>query len=165
MLTGVHSVENARLVIDRTGHCIRLERTFDAAPAQVFAAWTKPEHVACWWDPSGEPLAVCEIDLRQGGAFTFVAKGRPDMPFSGTYLEIVPCERLTFAALGAIGRVLLDAAGERTRLTVEIQCHSAEHLKHFLQSGVDEGTSRTLDNLVAYLGAQADSRTAHLISA
>src|SRR5215813_4546359 len=111
---------NARLVIDRTAHCIRLERRFNVSPAQVFEAWTKPEHLACWWDPSGQPLAVCEIDLRPGGTFTFVPNGRPDAPFAGTYLEIVPFERLTFEAFGAIGRVLFDEDGETTRLSVEI---------------------------------------------
>lgn len=155
MLTAANAVENARLVIDRTAHRIRLERPLDALPAQVFEAWTKPEHVACWWDPAGQPLAVCEIDLRQGGAFTFVAKDRPDMAFAGTYLEIVPSERLIFEALGATGRVLLDKDGGKTRLTVEIQCRSAEHLEQFLRSGVDEGTARTLDNLVTHIGAQA----------
>jgi uncharacterized protein YndB with AHSA1/START domain len=154
MLTAAHSLVTARLFIDRTTHIIRLERMFDASPAQVFEAWTKPEHVACWWDPSGQPLAVCEIDLRQGGAFTFVPKGHPDMSFAGTYLEIVPFERLVFEALGAVGRVLLKEDGGRTRLTVEIQCRSAEHLQRFLQSGVDKGTSRTLDNLVSYLDAR-----------
>jgi uncharacterized protein YndB with AHSA1/START domain len=151
----LESPEKTRLVIDHTAHCIRLERRFNASPAQVFEAWTKPEHVECWWDPAGQPLATCEIDLRPGGTFTFVSKGRPDMPFTGIYLEIVPFERLTFEALGAVGRVLVDEDGESARLSVEIQCRSARHLQQFLQSGVDEGTSRTLDNLVTYIGAGA----------
>ncbi|MDQ0472699.1 SRPBCC family protein [Labrys wisconsinensis] len=155
MLTTAHSVDDRSLVIDRSTHCIRLERTFDAPPAQVFEAWTRPEHVSCWWDPAGQPLAVCEIDLRQGGTFTFASKERPDMPFAGTYLEIVPFERLTFEALGAIGRVLIEEAGEGARLTVEIQCRSAEHLQQFLELGVDKGTAGTLDNLVAYIRARA----------
>jgi uncharacterized protein YndB with AHSA1/START domain len=145
---------NNSLFIDHAAHCIRLERRFKASPAQVFEAWTKPEHVTCWWDPGRQPLAVCEIDLRPGGAFTFVPQGQSHSPFSGVYREIVPCKRLTFEALGAIGRVLLEEDGRGTRLTVEIQCHSAEHLQQFLQVGVDEGTGRTLDNLVTYVGAQ-----------
>jgi hypothetical protein len=35
-------------------------------------------------------------------------------------------------------------------MTVEIECRSAEHLDQFLEIGVDVGTARTLDNLVAY---------------
>ena len=156
---------NAALIIDRARHAIRLERRFLASPADVFDAWTKPEQVACWWDPAGESLSVCEIDLRPGGAFAFVPKGRPDMPFSGTYLEIAPVERLTFEALGAIGRVLIDAQGEGAKLKVEIQCRSAEHLEQFLKLGVEVGTSRTLDNLVTYLDGPARQAPAPRASA
>jgi hypothetical protein len=80
-----------------------------------------------------------------------VPQSHPDRPFAGTYLEIVPSERIVFEALGAVGRVLIDAAGGGARLRVQIQCHSAAHLEQFLQSGVHTGTSRTLDNLSAYL--------------
>ena len=48
---------------------IVVTRLFDAPRALVFEAWTKAEHVVHWWDPSGTPLAVCEIDLRPNGAF------------------------------------------------------------------------------------------------
>src|SRR3954471_6577260 len=51
---------------------IVITRSFDAPRALVFEAWTRPEHVAQWWDPSGAPLAACEIDLRPNGAFRFV---------------------------------------------------------------------------------------------
>jgi uncharacterized protein YndB with AHSA1/START domain len=146
---------DARLNIDRESLSIRLTRVFDASPLQVFEAWTKPEHVTCWWDPAGRPLAVCEIDLRLGGAFTFVPEGRPDMPFSGTYREIVPGERVVFETGGATGRIILTEIQQQTRLTVEIQCRSPEHLDAFLKSGVDVGTSRTLDNLVAYLSKRS----------
>jgi len=42
------------LVIDRGSHTIRLTRDFDAPRAHVFAAWTQPEHMVCWWDAAGE---------------------------------------------------------------------------------------------------------------
>jgi uncharacterized protein YndB with AHSA1/START domain len=138
------------LVIDRESHSIKLTRDFDAPRAEIFEAWTKPEHVACWWDAAGGPLATCEIDLRPGGSFKFVTTGHPDMAFAGTYREVAPPSRLVFDALGAIGRVILEEAGRRTHMTVEIECRSAEHLDQFLEMGVDVGTARTLDNLVAY---------------
>jgi uncharacterized protein YndB with AHSA1/START domain len=138
------------LEIDRSAHTIRLTRVLDALPAQIFEAWTKSEHVTCWWDAAGEPLTTCEIDLRPGGAFTFVTKSRPEMPFAGTYREIAPPDRLVFEALGAMGRVTLRPVGGKTHMTVEIECHSTEHLDQYLKMGVDVGTSQTLDNLVSY---------------
>jgi uncharacterized protein YndB with AHSA1/START domain len=147
------SQANARtdLEIDRRSHTIRLVRNFAAPRSEIFEAWTKPEHVTCWWDAAGEPLTTCEIDLRPGGAFKFVAKGQPDMEFAGTYSEIVPPERLVFEALGATGRVLLQDIAGRTHMTVEIECRSAEQLEQYLKMGVDVGTSQTLDNLVGYV--------------
>jgi len=55
------------------------------------------------WPPRA--LTTCEIDLRPGGAFRFVSDGHPDMPFTGTYREIAPPDRLVFEAIGATGRV------------------------------------------------------------
>jgi uncharacterized protein YndB with AHSA1/START domain len=139
------------LVIDRKTHTIRLTREFDAPPASVFESWTRPEHVSCWWDASGKPLAVCEIDLRVGGAFKFVTTDHPEMPFTGIYREIAPHERLVFEAIGATGRVLLEQRAGQTHMTVQIECRSDEQLEQYLKLGVDTGTAQTLDNLVAYM--------------
>jgi uncharacterized protein YndB with AHSA1/START domain len=51
---------------------IVLTRIIGTPRAQVYEAWTRPEHVTRWWDPAGKPLAACIIDLRPGGAFRFV---------------------------------------------------------------------------------------------
>jgi uncharacterized protein YndB with AHSA1/START domain len=143
------------LGVDRASNTIRLTRNFDAPGAEIFAAWTKPEHVACWWDPAGERLAVCEIDLTPGGAFKFVTEGHPEMAFTGVYREIAPPDRLIFEALGSTGRVLLREADGKTHMTVEIECRSEEQLDQFLKMGVNVGTGRTLDNLVAYMRSRA----------
>ena len=127
--------------VDHAAHTIRLTRTFDASRAEVFEAWTKPEHVTCWWDCAGEPLAVCEIDLRVDGDFRFVTKDHPELPFAGIYREIAPPERFVFEALGATGRVLFEDVAGKTHMTVEIECRSAEHLEQYLKMGVDAGTS------------------------
>lgn len=140
------------LEIDRATHTIRFKRDFDAPKAELFEAWTRPEHVTWWWDAAGGRLTICEIDLRPGGAFRFVTAGRPDMAFAGTYSEIAPPDRLVFEAMGATGRVIFREAAGKTHMTVEIECRSAEHLEQFVQMGVDVGTAQTLDNLVAYAG-------------
>jgi uncharacterized protein YndB with AHSA1/START domain len=139
------------LTIDHKSHTIRLTRYFDAPRAHVFDAWTRAERVKCWWDPAGVPLLTCEIDLRPGGSFKFVSKGHEEMPFAGTYSEVIPPDRLVFEAMGATGRVILQEEKSKTQMLVEIQCRSAEHLAQFLKIGVDKGTSQTLDNLVAYI--------------
>jgi len=141
-------------VIDRATHTIRFVRDLDASPRQVFDAWTRPEHISCWWDATGARLESCEMDVRPGGSFTFVSSGKPDHVFSGTYRMVEPPHRLVFDANGAEGRLILAANGEGTRMTVEIDCKTAELLDHYLEVGVTAGTSQTLTNLATYLNEQ-----------
>jgi len=137
--------------IDRDAHSIRFARQVDAPPQAVFDAWTKPEELSQWWDAGGETLSVCEIDLRPGGHFRFVAPSHSHMPFTGTYRRISPPDLLEFEAMDALGRVVLTEADGGTEMVVEIICTSAEHLEHYIQVGVAKGTSQTLDNLVGFI--------------
>jgi uncharacterized protein YndB with AHSA1/START domain len=147
-------IANSTMEVDSEAHTITLTRRFAAPCQDVFEAWTRPEHVTCWWDPTGEPLAECEIDLRPGGAFRFVSR-HPEgtHSFTGAYCEIAPPHRLVFKAMGAIGRVAFEEADGKTLLTVKIECCSAEQFEQYLKMGIDTGTARTLDNLFAYAGA------------
>jgi uncharacterized protein YndB with AHSA1/START domain len=137
-------------IAEHASNPIRLMRSLAVPPETVFAAWTRPEHVTCWWDPTGAPLTTCEIDLRPGGAFKFVTQSHSEAPFEGVYREISPPGLLVFSALGATGRVILQEEPQGTRLIVEIECASREHLEQFVKMGVADGTAQTLDNLVGY---------------
>jgi uncharacterized protein YndB with AHSA1/START domain len=146
-----HSVsEPQALAVDWDQFTITLRRTFAAPREQVFEAWTQPEHVACWWDPTGVRLVECEIDLRPGGNFKFV-NAHHGPAFIGTYRAIVSPSKLVFEALGAVGAVDLQDVSGKTYMTVTIKCRSHSHLEEYLKMGVDVGTARTLDNLVAYM--------------
>lgn len=133
--------------IDRRENTIHFERTLEAPPEEVFDAWTKPEEIALWWDPSGAPLVACTIDLKPNGRFRFETAAHAP-PFEGTYKVIERPNRLEFEAMGATGIVMLRPDGKGTRMNVAIRCSSAEHLETFVKLGVQAGTSATLDNLV-----------------
>jgi uncharacterized protein YndB with AHSA1/START domain len=138
---------------------IVITREFDAPRAVVFDAWTKAEHIGRWWDPSRAPLAVCEIDLRPNGTFRFVTSGPDGMkhPFAGTYREIEPPGRLVFTArtspsgAESVGTLVFSDHEGGTMLTMTIACASRADRDALLQMRVDVGTTRTLDNLDAYL--------------
>jgi uncharacterized protein YndB with AHSA1/START domain len=152
MLLKNRTVADTEVVIDRDRHAIVLTRTLAAPPEKVFEAWTQPEHVRCWWDPAGYPLAECEIDLRAGGAFRFVNRHSSGThAFAGVYREITPPKQLIFEAMGAMGRVLFEERDGKTLITVKIDCGSAARLEQYLEMGVHDGTAKTLDNLVAYV--------------
>jgi uncharacterized protein YndB with AHSA1/START domain len=137
--------------IDQETFTIAFERQLPVSRAEVFDAWTKPEQIAEWWDPTGARLVACEIDLRPGGAFNFVNDGHGP-PFTGTYSVIERPSRLVFEAMGSVGTVTLESAKSGTRMSVTIRCASREHLEHFVKLGIATGTERTLDNLVRYVG-------------
>jgi uncharacterized protein YndB with AHSA1/START domain len=138
---------------------IVMTRIFHAPRSLVFEAWTKAEHVAHWWDPSGVPLSVCEIDLRPDGAFRWVHGGADGMEYSftGTYREITPPERLVFATRmspsspESVGTLVFAEESGKTKLTMTIECNSIEHRDALLKMRVDAGTARTLENLAEYL--------------
>ena len=72
------------------------------APVQsVWRVFTDAEHVRAWNHASDDwhcPAATS--DLREGGSFTYTmaAKdGSESFDFSGTYTEVLPYERLTYA--------------------------------------------------------------------
>ena len=144
---------------------IVITRVFDAPRTLVFEAWTTAEHVARWWDPSRVPLAVCEIDLRPGGAFRFVHGGTDGTghAFAGVYREIEPPSRLVFttpspSGAASTGTLAFSAVGEATLLTMTIACESRADRDALLAMRVDAGTARTLDNLDEYLGTVRSGR-------
>lgn len=137
---------------------IRITRWFSAPRRAVFEAWTRAEHIARWWDPSGTPLAVAEVDLRPGGAFRFEhAAGKAGgHVFVGRYQEIVPPERLSFVSPApgggeTLGILVLEDRGGGTSLTLTMRSASSEARELLLKIGVDAGTARTLDNLARFL--------------
>jgi uncharacterized protein YndB with AHSA1/START domain len=132
---------------------IVLTRIIGAPRAQVYEAWTRPEHVTRWWDPTGKPLAACVIDLRPGGAFRFV-NDRPagTESFAGIYRELIPPERIVFDSNGLIGTVVFTEDGTQTRIVVSIECKSEAERDQLLRMGIAAGTARTLDNLAGYVG-------------
>lgn len=138
---------------------IVITRTFDAPRAVVFDAWTQPEHVRHWWDPSGAPLSVCEIDLRPHGAFRWVhgGAGGSEYSFAGTYREIAAPARLVFSTRmspsggESVGTLVFVEQDGRTTLTITIECASTADRDDLLRMRVAAGTARTLDNLASYL--------------
>lgn len=137
---------------------ILITRRFDAPPALVFEAWTTPESVRQWWDPSRVPLAECAIDLRPGGTFRFVHAGPAGRghAFAGVYREIDPPSRLVFTTTSpsgatSTGTLHFQKHGETTLLAMTIACASEADRDALLAMRVDAGTARTLDNLHDFL--------------
>ncbi len=147
---------------------ILIVRDFAAPREVVFEAWTKPEHVAQWWDPSRQPLASCDIEFRPNGAFRFVPHGSKP-PFTGRYRDIVPPERLVFSTVVApsgaesIGTLLFEERDGHTRLRLTIACASKTDRDALLEMRVAAGTAQTLESLNDYAVALRGGRANHRI--
>jgi uncharacterized protein YndB with AHSA1/START domain len=77
---------------------LTLKRRLNAPPAKVFAAWTDPEKIKCWFGPPGVQTLAAESDARVGGRYRILARS-PDgeqHDVSGIYREVIPNQKLVF---------------------------------------------------------------------
>ncbi|MCQ4087922.1 SRPBCC domain-containing protein [Saccharibacillus sp. JS10] len=58
-------------IVKAEGKEFAMERLFDATQDQVFAAFTKCEHLQHWWGPRGWQLTTCNLDFRPEGAWHY----------------------------------------------------------------------------------------------
>src|SRR6266480_4578740 len=75
-----------------------LRRTFTASRRRVFRAWITPRALEHWFRPRGMSVAVRSLDARVGGSFCFEIEDGSCIV--GTYLHIVPPEKLVFTWSG-----------------------------------------------------------------
>jgi uncharacterized protein YndB with AHSA1/START domain len=78
---------------------IRLHRVVRAAPEKVYRAFLDPDAMAKWLPPNGFTGKVHEMEAKVGGkhrmSFTNFTTGQSHA-FGGTYLELVPHERIRY---------------------------------------------------------------------
>ena len=76
---------------------VTLHRVFRAPPDRVYRAFLDPDAMAKWLPPHGFTGRVLSMDARVGGSyrmqFTNFSNGQSHA-FGGTYLELVPGERI-----------------------------------------------------------------------
>ena len=78
---------------------IRLHRVLRATPEKIYKAFLDPDAMAKWLPPNGFTAKVHQMDAKVGGtykmSFTNFSSGKIHS-FGGTYLELVPHERLRY---------------------------------------------------------------------
>lgn len=141
---------------------IVMTRVFNAPRRKVWDALTKPESLKRWlgafggWSP-----AVCDIDLKVGGAYRFVWRGADgaEMGAGGIYREIVAPERFVaterFDQPWYPGEALitqtLSEHGGKTTLTVTLRYESREARDGVLKSPMERGVEASYSNLAEIL--------------
>ncbi|MDQ2977630.1 MAG: SRPBCC family protein [Acidobacteriota bacterium] len=143
---------------------IAMTRVFDAPRRLVFDAWTKPELLKRWLGVRGGwSFAVCEVDLRVGGAYRFVWRGPngKEMGMGGVYREIVPPERLVATEKfddpwyegEALDTTVFVERGGKTTVTTTVLYASREVRDAVLQSPMERGVAESYDKLAQILAS------------
>lgn len=145
---------------------IAMSRVFDAPRDLVFDAYTKPELLKRWLGVHrGWSMAVCEIDLRVGGAYRYVWRGPngPDMGMRGVFREVARPERIVATEKfdeswypgEAVSTMTLVEHGGRTTLTLTVRYESQAARDAVLKTPMAEGVAAGFDKLAELLGTLA----------
>jgi uncharacterized protein YndB with AHSA1/START domain len=143
---------------------LAMTRVFDAPRAMVFDAWTKPELLRRWLGVFGSwTFAVCEVDLRVGGKYRFVWRGKDgnEMGMGGVYREIVRPERIVCTEKfddpwyegDAIDTTTFVERGGKTTMTTTVLYASKEIRDAVLKSPMESGVAKSYDKLAEVLAA------------
>ncbi len=136
-----------------------MERTYRAAPARVFAAWSDSEARKRWGRPSPEVIIVYDrADFRVGGVDDSRCGTPDDLRFRAVvrYMEITQDRRIIFAEhvseagesrAASLITVDFEAEGASTRLTLTLQISSIDGPE--MLQGYRQGWEPSLDNLAA----------------
>jgi uncharacterized protein YndB with AHSA1/START domain len=162
---------------EETRRDFTLTWTLDAPRANVFRAWTDPDHLQWFYNPAQPtPTEPIELDLRVGGVWRqrMVISESTEYVTGGVYREIVPDERLVFAWGATDGwpeldperldesplvTVALSEAGGRTQMTLCVELPaslSPDQVQEWFSLGIRDGWRDTVDRLAAeFAGAPA----------
>ena len=144
---------------------IAMSRVFDAPRALVWDAYTKPELVKRWLGVfGGWSLAVCDIDLRVGGAYRYLWRGPGgvEMGMRGVYREIVRPERIVSTERfdepwypgDAEDTIVFEERNGKTTATTTVRYASREARDGVLQSPMSKGVTAGYDTLDGVLAVE-----------
>jgi uncharacterized protein YndB with AHSA1/START domain len=127
---------------------IRLHRVLRAAPERIYRAFLEADALAKWLPPNGFTGKVHHLDAQVGGtykmSFTNFTTGKSHS-FGGTYLELVPHERIRYT--DKFDDPNLPGDMQTTVTLQEVSCGTELHV-------VQEGLPDAIPPDACYLGWQ-----------
>lgn len=142
---------------------IVMERVFDAPRTLVYEAYTTPALVKRWLGVfGGWELAVCDMDVREGGTYRWVWRNRDtgaEMGAGGVFREVSPPDRLVctekfddpWYAGEAHNTVTFVEANGKTTMTSTLRYESTEVRDTVLKSPMETGVEKSYDRLAEVL--------------
>lgn len=143
---------------------IVVERTYDAPPSHVFAAYADVRLRAAWSAPASDSIVYDRAEFRVGGEDVFRCGPTNDLRFHGVsvYQDIVDNERFVFVESIRTGDQTLSVAivtwellpegdGTRLRSTTQMTAFAGPGMI----AGAKSGTRATLEHLGQWLAKSA----------
>jgi uncharacterized protein YndB with AHSA1/START domain len=135
-------------------------RSFDAARADVFSAFSDPERLKQWWGPNGFSSEFQEFELKPGGLWRLSMRGPDGAEYRMTkqFVEVVAPERIVLRHEQAMHSftmsMLFDESGGRTLLTWRMLFDFEAEAKA-VRSFIEVANEENFDRLLAHLRASA----------
>jgi len=150
--------------MSETIHELVLTRLIDAPREKLFRCWTEPELLKQWFAPAPYSTPIAEVDLRVGGGNRIVMKSPEgqEIVCPGTYLEIVPNQKLVFTDAYTGDWILRTSAKPfmttiitfeeedgKTRYTARVRHWTEEDCQTHVKMGFHKGWGQCADQLAA----------------
>ncbi|RYG49513.1 MAG: SRPBCC domain-containing protein [Chitinophagaceae bacterium] len=151
-----------QIVKDLPARKLTITRLFDAAPAEVWKAWTESEFLDQWWAPKPWKAETKSMDFKEGGYWIYAMVG-PDNTRHWARVDFISInpgkgfEALdTFCDENGIPnpemprmswKNIFEATGGGTKLTVVISFQKDSDIQQILEMGFEQGFSSALENL------------------
>lgn len=139
---------------------IVITREFDAPAALVFKVWTTPELVKRWWGFETSEWLMCDIDLREGGAWRYMVRDTwGDIGFHGEFLSIEAPHRIVstevfegFPDAASVNTITFEELDGVTTMTTTILHETQEHRDGHIQSGMEGGMQVSMNRMEDLIG-------------
>ena len=133
-----------------------LTRTLNAPVELVWEVWSKPEHIAKWWGPTGFTNTISVMDMTVGGEWNLVMHGPDgtDYKNKSIFKEVVLHKKLVYEhfAPNFIATITFEEQGDKTHLTWHMLFESAENFIAVIKAHkADKGLEQNVDKLELYL--------------
>lgn len=141
------------------GRSITVSRIIEAPPKRVYEAFLDPDQLAQWLPPTGFSAEVHHLEPEVGGTYRMTFTGETEAlaeygsTFGGTYLELVPGERIVYTDefetddLEMAGEMTVTVTFEAVPEGTEVTARQTGIPESIPPSDANEGWLDSLSNL------------------
>ena len=142
---------------------VQIKRVFDAPISLVWEAWTIPEHIVQWWNPSGANTRIHKHEFKVGGEWKYSMPMPNGKEFiaQGIYIQIIHhekiCSKADFKPMTENVEIqsLFKAKGNKTEFTFNVihptEAYRIQQEKMGIQNGWGSVFNRLEDFLTSKL--------------